>query len=101
MALGRSSVSKSDFFIEADFDGFIHVIDSQSGLIVGRSQIASGVKILDTLTVFKDKNVLGMTAEGEVLLIKFDQITLYSTKVIDTAGAFGVTPQAPPALAPL
>ena len=70
-----SGVMLSDFFIEADFDGFIHVIDSQSGLIVGRSQIASGVKILDTLTVFKDKNVLGMTAEGEVLLIKFDQIT--------------------------
>jgi len=64
-----------DYFIEGDFDGFVHVIDSESGLIVGRSQIVSGVKILDTLTVIEDKYVLAMSGEGEVFLIKFDEIT--------------------------
>ena len=70
-----SGVVLGDFFIQADFDGFIHVIDSQSGLIVGRSQIVSGVKILDSLTAVEDKNVFGMTAEGEVLMIKLARIT--------------------------
>jgi len=70
-----SGVILGDYFVEADFDGFIHVIDSQSGSIVGRAQIASKVKILDTLTVIEGKYVLAMSGEGEISLIKFDKIT--------------------------
>jgi len=70
-----SGVMLSDYFIEADFDGFVHVIDSESGLIVGRSQIVSGVNILDSLIVIEDKYILVMSGEGEVFLIKSDEIT--------------------------
>ena len=73
-----SGIMLSDYFIEADFDGFIHVIDSESGLIIGRSQIVSGVNILDTLIAIEDKYILAMSSEGGVFLIKFDEITQVS-----------------------
>ena len=59
-----------DFFITGDFEGYLHTIDINTGVLVGRLLLESKEKILNNLTKNLDDSFYAINAKGEIYKLK-------------------------------
>ncbi|MDC1100590.1 outer membrane protein assembly factor BamB [Methylophilaceae bacterium] len=59
-----------DHIAVGDFDGYIHLLNSETGIVEGRAQITSGVPIGKNIHSIGDNKILGVDLEGNVFYMQ-------------------------------
>jgi outer membrane protein assembly factor BamB len=59
-----------DHIAVGDFDGYIHLLNSETGIVEGRAQITSGVPIGKNIHSVGDNHILGIDLEGNVFYVQ-------------------------------
>ena len=57
-----------------DFDGYVHLLNSETGIVEGRAQITSGVPIGKNIHSIGDNKILGIDLEGNVFYMQVKNI---------------------------
>lgn len=65
-----------DFFITGDFEGYLHTIDVNTGVLVGRLLLESKEKILNNLTKNQDDSFYVINAKGMIYKLKLVDIDI-------------------------
>ena len=65
-----------DFFIVGDFEGYLHIIDINSGDIVGRTALRSKDKILNNMIKSLDGSFFAMNANGSIYKFKLSDVDI-------------------------
>jgi len=63
-----------DFISVGDFDGYIHLLNIETGEVEGRSQISSSVPIIKNMHRVGDDKILGSDLEGNIFFIQVKNI---------------------------
>ena len=65
-----------DFFIVGDFEGYLHIIDINSGDIVGRTALRSKDKIFNNMIKSLDGSFFAMNANGSIYKFKLSDVDI-------------------------
>ena len=65
-----------DFFITGDFEGYLHTIDVNTGVLVGRLLLESKEKILNNLTKNLDDSFYVINAKGLIYKLKLVDVDI-------------------------
>ena len=66
----------NDFFITGDFEGYLHIIDVNTGDLVGRLLLESKEKILNNLTKNLDDSFYAINTEGLIYRLKLVDVDI-------------------------
>jgi len=58
-----------------DFDGYIHLLNSETGIVEGRAQITSDVPIGKNIHAIENNKILGIDLDGNVFFMKVKDIS--------------------------
>ena len=64
-----------DHIAVGDFDGYIHLLNSETGIVEGRAQITSGVPIGKNIHSIGDNQILGIDLDGNVFYVQVKNIS--------------------------
>ena len=64
-----------NYIAVGDFDGYIHLLNSETGIVEGRAQISSGVPIGKNIHAVGNNKILGMDLEGNVFYVQVKNIS--------------------------
>ena len=64
-----------DHIAVGDFDGYIHLLNSETGIVEGRAQITSGVPIGKNIYSIGDNKILGIDLEGNVFYMQVKNVS--------------------------
>jgi outer membrane protein assembly factor BamB len=64
-----------DHIAVGDFDGYIHLLNSETGIIEGREQITSDVPIGKNIYAIGNNKILGIDLDGNVFLMEVKDIS--------------------------
>ena len=70
-----NTIITGDYIAVGDFDGYIHLLNSETGLVEGRAQITSGVPIGKNIHAVGSNKILGMDLEGNVFYVQVKNIS--------------------------
>ena len=65
-----------DFFITGDFEGYLHTIDVNTGVLVGRLLLESKEKILNNLTKNLDDSFYVINTNGLIYKLKLVDVNI-------------------------
>jgi outer membrane protein assembly factor BamB len=65
-----------DFFITGDFEGYLHTIDVNTGVLVGRLLLESKEKILNNLTKNLDDSFYAINTKGIIYKLKLVDVDI-------------------------
>jgi outer membrane assembly lipoprotein YfgL len=65
----------ANYIAVGDFDGYIHLLNSETGIVEGRAQITSGVPIGKNIHAVGNNKILGMDLEGNVFYMRVKNIS--------------------------
>ena len=64
-----------DHIAVGDFDGYIHLLNSDTGIVEGRAQITSDVPIGKNIHAIESNKILGIDLDGNVFLLEVKNIS--------------------------
>jgi outer membrane protein assembly factor BamB len=64
-----------DHIAVGDFDGYIHLLNSETGIVEGRAQITSGVPIGKNIHTIGNNKILGIDLDGNVFFMEVNDIS--------------------------
>ena len=76
---GRSltkGIIVDDFFITGDFEGYLHIIEVNTGVLVGRLLLKSKEKILNNLTKNQDDSFYAINTKGLIYRLKLVDVDI-------------------------
>ena len=65
-----------DFFITGDFEGYLHIIEVNTGVLVGRLLLKSKEKILNNLTKNLDDSFYAINTNGQIYRLKLVDVDI-------------------------
>lgn len=65
-----------DFFITGDFEGYLHIIEVNTGVLVGRLLLKSKEKILNNLTKNQDDSFYAINTKGLIYRLKLVDVDI-------------------------
>ena len=65
-----------DFFITGDFEGYLHIIEVNTGVLVGRLLLKSKEKILNNLTKNQDDSFYVINTKGLIYRLKLVDVDI-------------------------
>ena len=63
-----------NYIVIGDFDGYIHILNSETGIVEGRTQITSGVPIGKNIHAIGNNKILGIDLDGNVFFMQVKDI---------------------------
>jgi len=63
-----------------DFDGYVHLLNNETGIVEGRAQITSGVPIGKNIHSIGGNKILGIDLEGNVFYMQVKNVSEVMTK---------------------
>jgi len=64
-----------EYIAVGDFDGYIHLLNSETGIVEGRAQITSDVPIGKNIHAIGNDKILGIDLDGNVFLMEVKDIS--------------------------
>ena len=64
-----------DYIAVGDFDGYLHLLNSETGVVEGRAQITSDVPIGKNIYSIGDNKILGIDLDGNVFYIQLKKVS--------------------------
>ena len=64
-----------DHIAVGDFDGYVHLLNSETGIVEERAQITSGVPIGKNIHAIEDNKILGIDLDGNVFYMQVKNVS--------------------------